>query len=192
MRASRSAAIPLAAILLLIVGSLSMVTPHTFGQSTEPEELLTGDRKRETMRDLTGVEVVVEPMPPDAEQDGLSTSLLQAEIEAQLQQAGIRVFTAEERRSQPGRPFLYLSITTVKNGGIYSYAIDLSLNQTVILSRHRSIATFAPTWSMQAAGMVSASHVGLIQEHLREGMSRFIRDYSSINPEEQSLRLMKQ
>lgn len=156
----------------------------------DSDEVLTGDRKRETMRDLTGVEVVIEPVRPDAEQDGLSTSKLRSDVEAQLHEAGIRILSTEERRTEPGHPYLYVSITTVKTGSLYAYAIDISLNQTVTLTRHPSIQTFAPTWSVQASGLISASHLATIFEQVRGYVSKFIRDYSSINPEERALKLL--
>ena len=49
------------------------------------------DRAKETLRGLLGVTVVVEPLQDSAEQDGLTRRQLQAEVERQLQAAGICV-----------------------------------------------------------------------------------------------------
>ena len=146
------------------------------------DAVLSTDHTRETLKDLTGVQVIVEPLPQEAEQDGLRSADVQEAIETQLQHAGIRVLTAEERRTEPGFPFLYVSITTVKTESIYSYALAISLNQTVHLTRHPTIATFASTWSAQASGAISASHVGAIADHVQEFVGRFVSDYQAMNP----------
>lgn len=154
--------------------------------ATQSTVVLTGERKRETLRDLTGVEVVVEQIPADAERDGLSTNELKSYVESQLDGAGIRVLTHEERRTQPGHAYLYVSINTVKTKSIYSYAIEISLNQTVRLTRHPTIATFAPTWSAQIAGTTTAEHLDTIREDVSNFVQAFIHDYHSMNPREES------
>lgn len=145
--------------------------------------------KRETLRDLTGVQVIVEPLPDETERAGLKAERLQHDIEGQLSHAGIRVLSEDERRNQPGFPFLYVGVTTVKSAATYSYAIDISLNQTVNLTRHPTIATFAPTWTVQATGVVSESRLTAIADHVHDFIGRFIEDYRTMNaPEEDKVR----
>ena len=162
----------------LVLGSLAA------GAYVSADGVLSADHKRETLKDLTGVQVIVEPLPQDAEQDGLRGDEVRKAIETQLNQAGIRVLSAEERSTQPGFPFLYVSINTVKTTSVYSYALAISLNQTVHLTRHPTIATFAPTWSAQASGAISASQVHAVADHVREFVERFIQDYHAMNPQD--------
>jgi hypothetical protein len=144
--------------------------------------ILSGDRKRETLRDLTGVEVVVEQVRPEAEQDGLSANQMKSQVETLLNEAGIRVLTPQERLTQPGHAYLYISVNTVKAASMYSYAIEISLNQTVRLTRHPTIATFAPTWVAQVAGTTPASQLHTIRENVNHYVKTFIHDYLAMNP----------
>jgi hypothetical protein len=153
---------------------------------TDSSAILSGERKRETLRDLTGVEVVVEQVRSDAEQDGLSASQLKRQVESQLDQAGIRVLSPQERLTQPGHAYLYVSINTVKTASIYSYAIEISLNQTVRLTRHPTIATFAPTWTAQVAGTTTVSQLHTIRESVIHYVDAFIHDYLAMNPREET------
>jgi hypothetical protein len=174
---------------LLVAAALAWACPVP--AHVNADGVLSGDRKRETLRDLTGVQVIVEPLAGDAERDGLTAETLQRTIESQLAAAGIRVLSEEERRSQPGFPFLYIGVTTVKAAAVYSYAIDISLNQTVNLTRHPTIATFAPTWTAQATGVVSDSHLSEVTDHVRIFIARFIKDYWEMNgPEEARLHVI--
>jgi type II secretory pathway component PulM len=174
-------------LLLAVTAWLGLWSPCLAFAITQSTVILTGERKRETLRDLTGVEVVVEQIPADAERDGLSTSQLKKYVESQLGGAGIRVLTHEERRTQPGHAYLYVSINTVKTRSIYSYAIELSLNQTVRLTRHPTIATFAPTWSAQVAGTTTAEHLDTIREDVSDFVQAFINDYLAMNPREETV-----
>jgi hypothetical protein len=172
------------AIWTVLIVWMSVWSPVFVYGSTQSTVILTGERKRETLRDLTGVEVVVEQLPADAERDGLSTNQLKTYVESQLDDAGIRVLTHEERRTQPGHAYLYVSVNTVKTKSIYSYAIEISLNQTVRLTRHPTIATFAPTWSAQVAGTTTAEHLETIREDISDFVQAFINDYLAMNPRE--------
>lgn len=172
--------------LLLLLCCLSGVPARAH---VDANGVLSGDRKRETLRDLTGVQVIVEPLTGDAERDGLTADTLRRATESQLTAAGIRVLSESERRNQPGFPFLYIGVTTVRASALYSYAIDISLNQTVNLTRHPTIATFAPTWTAQATGVVSDSRLSDVADHVRLFIARFIKDYWEMNrPEEARVR----
>jgi hypothetical protein len=173
--------------LLAVTAWLGFWSPYLAFATTQSTVILIGERKRETLRDLTGVEVVVEQIPADAERDGLSTSQLKKHVESQLGGAGIRVLTHEERRTQPGHAYLYVSVNTVKTRSIYSYAIEISLNQTVRLTRHPTIATFAPTWSAQVAGTTTAEHLDIIREDVSDFVQAFINDYLAMNPREETV-----
>lgn len=78
---------------------------------------------KETLRGLPGVAVVIEPLHPTTERDGLKRSQLLAEVEQQLKDAGIRVLTQEEWKATPGAPYLYVNVATLKKSyGLYAYA----------------------------------------------------------------------
>ena len=83
--------------------------------SAEPQATLCG---------LKGVLVFIEDIDPDVEKHGLTKTVLQKEIEARLRQANIPVLTREEADNTPGKPYLYLNLTTHNTGiDLYSYSI---------------------------------------------------------------------
>lgn len=159
-----------------------------FASGTAPAQtgangILFGEGKRDTLRDLTGVEVVVESL----DVDGLSNSLLKSDIEAQLDQAGIRVLRDKERLNQPGYPYLYVRVSLLNAEPVYTYSLEISLNQTVTLTRYPSISTFAPTWWVYAVGVMSPLDVSMLRTTVHDYLGRFVQAYQAVNPQENAI-----
>jgi hypothetical protein len=141
------------------------------------------DRAKETLRGLAGVTVVIEPLHATAERDGLSQRQLQADVERQLQAAGIRVLTQDEWRSTPGSPYLYVNVSALKKSyGLYAYAIEVCLNQLVTLLRNQDIQEFAETWETREVGTVGKGRLATVRDSVAVHVNTFIRDYFSVNP----------
>jgi hypothetical protein len=141
------------------------------------------ERAKETLRGLPGVTVVIEPLQTAAEQDGLTQRELQAEVERQLQAAGIRVLTQDEWRATPGSPYLYVNVSALKkNYGLYAYSIEVCLNQLVSLLRNRDIQEFAETWETREVGTVGQERLTTVRDSVAAHVNIFIRDYFSVNP----------
>lgn len=145
--------------------------------------ILFGEGKRDTLRDLTGVEVVVESL----DVDGLSSRVLKSEIEAQLDQAGIRVLKDKERLNQPGYPYLYVRLSLLNAESVHTYSLEISLNQTVTLTRYPSISTFAPTWWVHAVGVMSPLDVSTLRTTVHDYLGRFVQAYQAVNPQENAI-----
>lgn len=145
--------------------------------------ILFGEGKRDTLRDLTGVEVVVESL----DVNGLSSSLLKSDIETQLDQAGIRVLKDKERLNQPGYPYLYVRLSLLNAEPVHTYSLEISLNQTVTLTRYPSISTFAPTWWVHAVGVMSPLDVSMLRRTVHDYLGRFVQAYQAVNPQENAI-----
>ena len=103
--------------LLISVGmGLFLCMPTLTAAQIGANGILYGEGKRDTLRDLTGVEVVVESF----DLEGFSSTALKNDIESQLAQAGIRVFRNKERLDQPGLPYLYVRMSLLRTDLIYS------------------------------------------------------------------------
>lgn len=152
----------------------------TASAQTGASGILFGEGKRDTLRDLTGVEVVVESL----DVDGLSSSFLKSEIEAQLDQAGIRVLRNKERLNQPGYPYLYVRLSLLNAEPVHTYFLEISLNQTVTLTRYPSISTFAPTWWVHTVGVMSPLDVPTLQTAVHDYLVKFVQAYQAVNPPE--------
>jgi hypothetical protein len=137
---------------------------------------------RETLRGLKGLLVIVETVKSDAEADGLRIDDIQAEVESRLEQAGVRVLSHDEWRSTIGRPWLYVSVNTIKYLFSYFFSIDVQLKQDVTLPRQPSISTSSATWEMGSIGFASIPEFpAKIQESVSSYVDNFINDYLAVN-----------
>ncbi len=144
----------------------------------------TGD-KRETLRGLAEVSVLVEYLPDDVEREGVSREQLTRDIEGRLRQAGLRILTISEIAKLPGAPYLYVAVHPITSPSANSsaYAIGLTLKQLVQLSRDPPTEFFATTWEGPAhPSWLSASSVLDIRTRISEAVGRFIIDYQAVNP----------
>ena len=140
---------------------------------------------RETLRGLKGLVVIVETVKSDAASDGLKVDDIQAEVEAKLEEGGVHVLPHEVWRATVGRPWLYVSVNTMKYLFSYFFSIDVQLKQDVSLPRHPSMVTSSATWEMGSIGFVTVQE---FPDKIRESVAAyvvdsFISDYTAVNGE---------
>jgi len=141
--------------------------------------------KRETLRGLREVSVLVEYLPDDVERDGVSREQLTRDIEGRLRQAGLRVLTISEIANSPGAPYLYVAVypITGPSANATGYAIGLTFKQLVQLSRDPPTEFFATTWEGPVTpSWLSAPRALDLRTRISEAVGRFIIDYQSVNP----------
>ena len=139
----------------------------------------------DTLRGLTGVHVVVEELRPEAVKDGLSKEAIEERVVQRLWDAGVRVLMEDQWTIAAGAPYLYLNVNAVKSRDLYVYAVDLQLNQTVILERAPSVAVAATTWGTGCrVGAVAAESVPILAQVAAQSVDRFIQDYRAANAAE--------
>jgi len=144
----------------------------------------TTEFTKETLRGLAGVFVIVETVKPDAEADGLNVAQMQQFVEKNLSDAGVPLLSHDEWRSTPGRPWLYISVNTIKFLTGYFYSVDIQLKQEVSLSRASSISTSAATWELGSIGMSLISDLpDRIRQTVEIYLQRFINDYKDMHTE---------
>ena len=140
--------------------------------------------KRETLRGLIEVSVLVEYLPDDIEREGLNREHLQRDIEVRLRQAGLHVLTISELANSPGAPYLYVAVypITTPSVNFNAYAVALTLKQLVQLSRHPATELFATTWEgpMHFGSLSDARALG-IRSRILDAVGRFIVDYRDVN-----------
>ena len=161
---------------VLILLSLTLCWP-TVGLS------FTAD-KRDTLRGLKEISVLVEYLPDDVEREGLNREHLQRDIEVRLRQAGLHVLTISEVANSPGAPYLYVAVYPITGPSITvnTYAVALTLKQLVQLSRNPSTELFATTWEGPIhLSSLSDSRVHDIRSRIFDAVGRFIVDYREVN-----------
>jgi len=143
--------------------------------------------ERATLKGISGVYVLIDEIGPDAQEEGLTRSLLQTDVETQLRKADIRILKREKSLKPPGIPYLYVYVSAM-NGkviGLYAINIHVGLKQLIYLMRDPSIIIPVETWSVEWVGMVDFKQMKeSVQEQLRDLVGKFINAYLAVNPKE--------
>ena len=109
---------------------------------------------------------------------------MQADSEAQLKEAGIRVLNESEWQTAPGRPWLFVRVRTMRltsRTPVYAYVISLDLMQRTMLACDPSIHAVAMTWTTGQIGTVGATNLSQVRENLRTHVNAFISAYWAVN-----------
>jgi hypothetical protein len=140
--------------------------------------------KRDTLRGLREVSVLVEYLPDDVERVGLSREHLQRDIEVRLRQAGLHVLTLSDIAKSPGAPYLYVAVYPIAGPSVNlnAYGSGLTLKQLVQLSRNPTTEFFATTWEGPTlTSSLSVPSVLDIRRSISDAVERFIIDYLAVN-----------
>lgn len=152
-----------------------------------PAAALDTPNERITLVGLTGVHVVVYDTSGDGEQEGLTRSSLQAELEQRLRRAGLRALGANEALASVGRPTLELRVNLARSRQaphLYVYSVALALRQEIRLARDRAIDSFAITWSENPeVGTVEAARLAVVRNAVRTKLEQFIAAWQAANPD---------
>jgi hypothetical protein len=138
---------------------------------------------RATLRRVEGVQVVVASVAPAVERAGLTRQQLQTNVEFQLQQAGMRVLTYEERHAMPGAPWLYIHVNVVLSPDVrlVPYHIRVELRQGAILQTYLYQADVS-TWNAGETGVVGKTQLASLRTYVRDRVDEFITAYLSVHP----------
>lgn len=164
----------------IVISSLKVPTLQE--ESRTEKRSTPSAEAQETLCGLKGFMVFIEDIDSDVEKHGLTKNLIQKEVESRLRHAEIPVLTREEAYDTPGKPYLYLSLTTHNTGiDLYSYSVRIEFNQDVSLIREPSIRTSATTWIANVVGIVGARNLPAVAEDVDSLTDKFIHDYRAAN-----------
>jgi hypothetical protein len=155
----------LVAMLLLIVSMLS--GSRAYGQGSPATA--------NTLKGLSGVQVLIEELNDAAKALGLDTAAIQTDVELKLRMAGLRVLSDEEERSTPDRPWLYVNVNVVGKAA----AIGVNFNQTARLARTGETASVT-TWSR--TGLATNPTAESVRNQIKDYVDAFLNDWLSANP----------
>jgi hypothetical protein len=133
--------------------------------------------QRATLRGVNTVEVVIEAIDPAAEQDGLTRSQLQTDVEERLREARIAVGPTLTGH-------LYVNVDTVKgeHGQTYAYNVSVQYVQQVMLARDPKAPVYVPTWDTGGVGMIAAARLREVRQDVANYVDQFIKAYLDQNP----------
>lgn len=165
------------AIVVILLMLISTAIPFTKSYSQgSVEEILS-------IKGIEGVGVRVDEIDPEAAADGLNGDKLSSAVSNALKKAGIKVLSAAESASAPGKPVLFVSVNTIKHtGDVYSFTVSLRLEQLVTLVRDQSIKMIAPTWSVLGTGASIPEGLGPdVEKYVGLMVQKFIEDFKQAN-----------
>lgn len=173
---------------MLVVGSVSILPLVAVGggeDSGKDDAEATPsvqESRRNSLKGLAAVYLIIEPLQAEAREAGLTTSELRTDVELRLRAAKISVHTEEEGRKQPGNPYLYLAVNYIKaEKGFCTFGVRLALIQNVFAQRNTSQLLRASTWSVSLSGYATGTGVATIRESARDFADRFCNDYLTVN-----------
>jgi hypothetical protein len=142
------------------------------------------------LKELEGVEVLVEEVKAELENYNLTAIQIQTDVEAKLREAEIKVLPKEENEKiQPLRkPYLYVKINSHKlpwKREVVAYSIEIALKQLVLLSHQpKSVRKpfYAPTWFENIVGAATPKDFSEIRDGIHQLTDKFIKAYLTANP----------
>jgi hypothetical protein len=135
-----------------------------------------GPLDRATLRGITAVNVVIDPIASEIGNEGASSDAIRTRLEQRLRDAGIKV--------DPASPeFVGFRLTSVRGGrGPFAIAATIGLYQPVILARDKNLRTATQTWEVATVLLVDAKQVNrACLDSVDELAGRFVSAYKSVN-----------
>ena len=160
--------------ILLLMGLSLLVTVTEAQPST---------RDRDSLKGLRGFSVLVAMSGPNLEKDGVTRDQLQTRVEVKLRQAGIKIIPSPELPGIPGPPVLFVSVNVLrmKPAPSYSWSIELSMIERVILDRDRNKMIDGMTWHDSWYGYAGIERTRTILDSVSDAVEVFINDYLAAN-----------
>jgi hypothetical protein len=122
----------------------------------------------EEMRGIKALRVVVDPLTPELEKEGLTREAILLEIEPLLEKNGVRVLNEEDWLKTPEHPSLNVTISaTKKENGLYQFDATISIQKSEEQKPGAVAEKLKLIWVTSggmAEGGVSDIHARIVQE----------------------------
>ena len=167
MRFTRTC-ITIAAPLLLLMGHARPACAQMF--------ITTG---KDTLRDLPGVEIAIEPLDADFERNGLRQAAIRSDIAQRLRAAGVTVYASQNDNPSLAKPYVYVDVTGVRLAvqNVYAGALQVQVRQTLRSPVTSSNIVDATTWEARTVLIVPGGGLSSVQATIREYVDHFIEDW---------------
>lgn len=135
-----------------------------------------GPLDRATLRGLTAVNVVIDPVAPELQKTGATAEGLRARLEEQLRKAGIKIDASSN-------VFAALRVMSAQGArGPLAIAVTLGLYQPITLVRDAAVKTATQTWEVETVVLADAKQANrACLDSVDELTGRFAAAYWSVN-----------
>lgn len=118
-------------LLFLILFVLVIFFVVKFDMTTQVKIGVTNLIYGDEIRGLKGIRVVVEPLIPELEKDGLRREEVLKELATKVERSGIKILPEEEWRRTPEKPVLNATIEAVKlDKQKYQYTVEIEVTKS--------------------------------------------------------------
>jgi hypothetical protein len=148
---------------------------------------LDSKNSRKTLASLPGFFVAVEEMDTAAARVGVTASTLQADVEAKLRAAGIRLYSQDDFKNILEVPQLYINVNEFalhgEQKGLFTYNASAEVRQAIKLSRDPSIGSTSVTWRAPATvGTVGANNFSAaVRDIVNDQVDLLITAFRDVN-----------
>ncbi|MEI7638494.1 MAG: hypothetical protein WCJ37_14385 [Syntrophus sp. (in: bacteria)] len=140
-------------LLFLILFVLVIFFVVKFDMTTQGKIGVTNLIYGDEMRGLKGMRVVVEPLIPELEKDGLRREEVLKELAAKVERSGIKILPEEEWQRTPGKPVLNATIEAVKlDKQNYQYTVEIEVTKSETGGRVSGSEKIKTIWSTSEIG----------------------------------------
>jgi hypothetical protein len=137
---------------------------------------------RDTLKQLPGIELLVEPMEPEFERAGLTTNAIGRAVDARLRAAKIAVYSSQSENPSIAKPYLYVQVSGVAVGQQgFALALQVQLRQTVRSPVTNSNIVNAMTWDRQTVVFAQPNEVTAVIPEIESLVAAFIKDWSAVH-----------
>lgn len=160
---------------LLLAGSV----PGASGQG------ISARNRAETLAGINGVHVIVEDLPPVAEEAGLSAASIKSAVEANLRSKGIPVIGLGALTMDPRGPSLLIRVDMDFSDPVYFYYAQVQFFQNVNLWTGQDVLTSsasASTWQKGRFARIGKFRVNGLSQEINKLVDAFAVDYLKENP----------
>jgi hypothetical protein len=151
-----------------------------------PAMLVADDEvQRNSLKGILGLRVLVEHLPADIEQHGLTTDAIKTDVELRLRRSGIQVFSAYPDDPSPAKAVVYVNVAIKQESGtlkgLYAASITVELQQW-LRSQVSGLETPGATWERGSVLTIGQNNLRQLRDSVNDKVDELINDYLAANP----------
>jgi len=160
-------------LLFLLLFVLAIFLVVKFDLPTQVKIGVTDMIYGDEMRGMKSFRVVVEPLSPELEKDGLRREEVLQKLTAKIEKAGIRNLAEKEWRKTPGKPILHVTVDATKTGdSLYQYSVMIEVTKSEPPRSGAGSEKITTLWSSSDMGEGDASS---LRASINEKIGFFLR-----------------
>ena len=180
-------------ITLICIFLAFLQATHVTGQSEHRIRIIPKRKwiheTQASLSGLQGVYVIIEDFDSKAEEYGFDRQVYKNDVELQLRQRGVKVFSDDEIDQVTGWPALFITVQPLisETMGIAAVNISAELKEKVMLLRNRTLITPATTWKRNTLLVIEPlNERNNIRNNVKNIVNQFINDYYEVNTKSKS------